>query len=108
MSSLENINLIDNQMRFKIQSTVSGFKEISFEKFSSHRDNEQFLENELVDENSCSFFELALHNSNAQLVSYIAIHEDYPLIAPIFSIVINWKHERNFRNDQSIRVIFKF
>ncbi|CAF1002776.1 unnamed protein product, partial [Brachionus calyciflorus] len=42
-------------------------------------------------------------NFLAVLQAQIAIHQDYPRITPLFALNINWKHERNYLNDEAIR-----
>ena len=33
----------------------------------------------------------------------MAVYQDYPLVAPIFAISLNWKYERTYVNDEAIR-----
>ena len=46
------------------------------------------------------YFMINLAKLHAQLV----INQDYPRVAPVFAINIDWKHKRNFLNDEAIRV----
>ena len=39
----------------------------------------------------------------ATLQAYIVINQDYPRVKPVLAVNVNWKHERNFSNDEAIR-----
>jgi hypothetical protein len=43
----------------------------------------------------------------ATLQAQIAIDQDYPKIPPLFAINVTWNYERNFSNDEAIRVLIK-
>lgn len=40
---------------------------------------------------------------SASLDAQVAVYQDYPLVAPIFAITLNWKYERTYLNDEAIR-----
>ena len=49
-------------------------------------------------------FSLLKPKSIATLQAEIVIDQDYPKIAPLFAINVNWNYERNSGNDEAIRV----
>lgn len=60
-----------NQIRFRIQSTISSFKESTYEKFSNFNYTKALLNSNLnINENECSFFEINLQNSNGIFTYY--------------------------------------
>ncbi|RNA11027.1 THO complex subunit 5 -like protein, partial [Brachionus plicatilis] len=89
-------------LRFKVQSTVSSFKEINYEKYFGQNFAKHFQDIG-IDENHWNFYELNLKNQSASMQAQIAVHQDYPRISPLFALSVNWKHERNFLNDEAIR-----
>lgn len=116
-------------IKFPIQSTIGEFKESDFEKYSSLSYTRHFKHVSFINEHNCTFYELQSQKSDgikqlttlykyifrliliktknlATLHAQIVVHQDYPKIAPLFSVNVNWKHDRNFSNDDAIRVIY--
>ena len=105
MNFIENSSINSNSQRMRIQSSLVSCKESSFEKFSSSTYTQHLLESNLcINEADCVFYEIILLNSAAKLQAQVAISQNYPKVAPLFAINIHWKHERNFTNDEAIRV----
>lgn len=97
---------MSDSARFRIQSNLTCFKETSYEKFVAHDYTKHLLESNLVNDKDCLFYEMILTNQNASLQAQIVLNQDYPKIAPLFAINVNWKYERNFSNDEAIRVFY--
>lgn len=103
INSTKNSSLPSIQ-RLRIQSSVVGCKESSYEKFVSCNYTQHLSESNLIiNELDCVFYEVILLNAAAKLQAQVVINQDYPKIAPIYAINIHWKHERNFANDEAIR-----
>jgi hypothetical protein len=110
--SLKNLTIPQNdsysidQMRFRVQSTLSSFKESTYERYCSLNFTQHFLKSDIskaINENDCLFFELHFKNQSAQLHAQIVLNQDYPRIKPLFALNINWKKDRNFTNDEAVR-----
>jgi hypothetical protein len=114
INSLKNLTTPQNDtysielMRFRVQSSIFSFKESTFERYCSSNFTKHFLKSDLtqsINENDCLFFELTLKNQTATLNTHIVLNQDYPRVKPLFAININWKHDRNYANDESVREI---
>lgn len=105
INSKKNPSSTDNQ-RLRIQSSIVSFKESTYEKFLSCSYTQHLLgANIQINETECTFYEVILLNGEAKLQAQVVIAQDYPKTAPLFAINVDWKHERNFKNDESIRDI---
>lgn len=95
-------------MRFRVQSSITSFKESTFERYCASNFTKHFLNSDLtqsINENDCLFFELTLKNQTATLNALIVLNQDYPRVKPLFAVNINWKNDRNYTNDESVREI---
>lgn len=57
---------IANLNKFRIQSSITGFKESTLERYAVLKNTQQFMSSDLINENDCTFFELQLQNSNGK------------------------------------------
>jgi len=88
----------------QLMSKLVNFRETSYEKYAACKYTEHFIGANLVNESDSTFFEINLHNKEAKLQAQIAINQNYPRIAPLFAIEIEWNNNnRNYRNDEAIR-----
>lgn len=92
-----------NEQISQINSKLNKFKESTWEEFTSCKYTQHLIESNLANENECFFYELNLTNGDSNLQAKIVINQNYPRITPIFAIEIDWKHKRNFANDEAIR-----
>jgi hypothetical protein len=106
----------------QITEKIISFKEINYEKLLASNYADHLIS--LISEDDSLFYEINLANGNgnfkdsfnllnkinyiylyqAKLQALIVINQDYPLTSPLFALNVNWKTDRNFKNDETIRV----
>lgn len=87
----------------QITAKIISFKEINYEKLLASNYADHLIS--LISEDDSFFYEMNLVNGNAKLQALIVINQDYPLTSPLFALNVNWKTDRNFKNDETIRDI---
>jgi len=62
-----------DQVRFRIQSSLTSFKESTFDKFISNDYTKHLIDSNLfINEDDCSFFEIILSNQTGiELISFL-------------------------------------
>jgi hypothetical protein len=92
--------------KLKVHSTIVEFRECSPESAASLPYATHVVQTALrLSTSQLSFFEMVVKNRQASLRALLVIDHDFPRVAPLFAINIQWKEQdRNFLNDEAVRV----
>lgn len=86
----------------KISSRLVSWKRSTFDDFSALPYTQELINTGLANETDMYFLGM-MERGSAKMLLQVIIGQDYPNVAPLFALSLQWQHERTNLNEENIR-----